>query len=394
MAESRESPARGVGVARVVCRTLACLLSVLVFGGTFLGWAQVNQLISGLPTANVIDPGAVVGPAAEQNILLVGLDARTDAQGNPLPQSILDQLNAGGSPARGDRTDTMIVVHIPAGGADAVAFSIPRDSYVQLAGGYGMHKINSAYGYAQVFAMDRLRAQGVGGARRNVEAAQAGAKNAIQTVEQLTGLTINHFAAVNLVGFYDISKAVGGVAVCLVAPVDDPLSGARFAAGPQTISGAQALAFVRQRHGLPGGDLDRIRRQQAFLASLARTVLSAGTLADPEKLNKLIAAVTKNVTIDQGWDVFSFARHLQNMSAGKIEFHTIPVVDTGYQTPDGSAVEVDPAAVRAYIAETISPVPPAPSAARPSGQTAAPTASPQPVQPPPIDAASGVPCVR
>ncbi|WP_285487591.1 LCP family protein [Amycolatopsis taiwanensis] len=340
-------------MSRVVRRVAVGMVSLLVFGVTFLGWAQLHRLISGLSIADVIDPGAAAGTADEQNILLVGLDTRTDAQGNPLPQSILDQLHAGGSGDGGDNTDTMILIHVPAGGGNVVAFSIPRDSYVRLAGGYGMHKINSAYTYAQVAAADSLRARGVGGAQLNVEAAQAGAKNAIQTVQQFTGLTINHFASVNLVGFYDISQAVGGVPVCLNAPVDDSYSGARFPAGPQTVSGAQALAFVRQRHGLPDGDLDRIRRQQAFMASMARTVLSAGTLANPAKLNQLVDALKRSVTIDQGWDVLSFAEQLRNLSAGKIQFQTIPVINVDYQTSDGSAVEVDPAAVKTFIARAI-----------------------------------------
>ncbi|HET6505012.1 MAG TPA: LCP family protein [Amycolatopsis sp.] len=339
-------------MSRLVGKAAVALVSLLVFGGTCLGWSQLHQL-NGLSTADVIDPGASVGPADEQNILLVGIDTRTDAQGNPLPQSILDQLHAGSSGDGGDNTDTMIVIHIPQGGTGATAFSIPRDSYVQLAGGYGMHKINSAYTYAEVAALSKLRAQGVDGASLNVQAAQAGAKNAIQTVENFTGLTINHFASVNLVGFYDISQAIGGVPVCLNEAVHDSYSGANFPAGPQVISGTQALEFVRQRHGLPNGDLDRIKRQQAFMASMAHTVLSAGVLTSPSKLSALIDAVKKTVTIDAQWDVLSFAQQMQNMSAGKIQFETIPVVNPDYTTPDGSSVEVSPSQVKAFIANAI-----------------------------------------
>jgi LCP family protein required for cell wall assembly len=260
-------------------------LSVLVVAGAGVAWSQIRGFQDGLTTADVIDPGVAASssPAEEQNILLVGLDTRTDAQGVPLPQDVLDQLHAGSGDDGGDNTDTMIAIHIPAGGGGATAFSIPRDSYVQLAGGYGKHKINSAYTYAQVAAANRLRAQGVTGAQLNVQAAQAGAKNAVQTVQQFTGLTFSHFASVNLVGFYDISQAIGGVPVCLKAAVHDSYSGANFPAGPQTVSGAQALAFVRQRHGLPGGDLDRIKRQQVFMASLAKSVLSSGTLTNTDR---------------------------------------------------------------------------------------------------------------
>ncbi|HVW40619.1 MAG TPA: LCP family protein [Amycolatopsis sp.] len=334
--------------ARIVGRTTIALVSLLVLGGTGLGWAQEQGLVNGLSRADVLDPGAST-TTGEQNILVVGLDTRTDAQGNPLPRDILDALHAGASDDGGDNTDTMVVIHIPAGGGDAVAFSIPRDSYVQLAGGYGKHKINSAYTYAQVAEENTLRSHGVSGPQLNVRAAQAGARNAVQTVEQLTGLTINHFASVNLVGFYDISEAVGGIPVCLKAAVRDPYSGANFPAGAQTISGAQALAFVRQRHGLPDGDLDRIRRQQAFMASMAHTVLSAGTLTNPGKLSALVGAVHKSVTLDQDWDILSFAQQLRNLGAGAIRFQTIPVGTLDLQTSDGDAVQVDPAQVRSFI---------------------------------------------
>jgi LCP family protein required for cell wall assembly len=332
------------------------VLSVLVVTGAGVAWSQVRSLQDGLTTADVIDPGAAssAGPAEEQNILLVGQDTRTDAQGVPLPQAILDQLHAGSGDDGGDNTDTMIAIHIPAGGGGATAFSIPRDSYVQLAGGYGKHKINSAYTYAQVAAAGKLRAQGVSGPALNVQAAQAGAKNAIQTVEQFTGLTFSHFASVNLVGFYDISQAIGGVPVCLNAAVHDSYSGANFPAGPQTVSGAQALAFVRQRHGLPGGDLDRIKRQQVFMASLAKSVLSSGTLTSPAKLGSLIDAVKKTVTLDQNWDVLGFAQQMQSMSSGKIAFQTIPVLNVALRTPgDGEAVQVDPSQVQAAIKAAI-----------------------------------------
>ncbi|MDN5918294.1 MAG: LCP family protein, partial [Pseudonocardia sp.] len=244
-------------------------LALLVLLGA--AWFYTQQLNGRLTRADVISgPGL----SSDQNILVVGVDSRTDAQGDPLPQQVLDQLHAGGSDDGGDNTDTMIVVHIPAGGGEATGFSIPRDSYVAIPG-YGTHKINSAYTYGHNAARDALRSRGVSGPALAVQSAAAGGRTAIATVEQLTGLTITHYAAINLAGFFGISQAVGGVPVCLVAPVDDSYSGAHFPAGPQTVQGAAALAFVRQRHGLPDGDLDRVRRQQEFIASMAHTVLSA-----------------------------------------------------------------------------------------------------------------------
>jgi LCP family protein required for cell wall assembly len=375
---NRTTAARGGGsggrnVMRTV-RTLLALVSVLVLGLTWYGWSTVTKLTSGLTTADVIDPAAktISGP---QNILLVGIDTRTDAQGNPLPQDVLNQLHAGGSSDGGDTTDTMIVIHIPSGGGRAIAFSIPRDSYVDIAGGYGKHKINSAYTYGSGTAGRQLRAQGVTGASLARQEAQAGARTAINTVEQFTGLQINHFASVNLVGFYDISQAIGGVQVCLKAPVHDSKSGANFPAGVQSLQGAQALAFVRQRYGLPNSDLDRIKRQQVFMASMAHQVLSAGVLTDKTKLDNLISAIQKSITLDQGWDVLSFAQQLQGMSAGQIEFQTIPIVNITYHTPsDGDAVQVDPTQVQQFVQGQVANAdnPPQSTAAAPTTKAAPP----------------------
>lgn len=335
-----------VGTARVA----VAMLSLVVFATTWYGWAQVHHLTTGLTTADVIDPAAQA-PTGEQNILLVGLDTRTDAQGNPLSPDVLAQLHAGGGNEGGDTTDTMIVIHIPAGGGQAVAISIPRDSYVQLADGFGQHKINTAYTYGKVTAQKHLSAQGV---TAETASDQAGAKTAIQTVQQFTGLTINHYAAVNLAGFYFISQAVGGVPVCLKAPVHDSHSGASFPAGPQTVSGSQALAFVRQRYGLPNGDLDRIKRQQAFMASMAKTVLSSGTLTDSTKLRDLITAIKKTAVLDTSFDIINFAQQLQGISAGDIHFVTIPIASITLRTPeDGDAVQVDPQQVQAFIQQQI-----------------------------------------
>ena len=351
--QARPAAVRRPNPALRTFQVMLVVVSMVVFGGTWYAWSKLTDL-TGLTTANVISPGKSTSPLAEQNILMVGLDTRTDAQGNPLPQDILNQLHAGGADDGGDTTDTMLVIHIPAGGGAASAISIPRDSYVQLANDYGKHKINSAYSRAKNDAYSTLSKQGLSGADLETKSAEAAAKESIQTVEQFTGLSITHYAAVNLAGFYYISQAVGGVPVCLVAPVKDSFSGANFPAGQQNIEGASALAFVRQRHGLPNGDLDRIKRQQAFMSSMAKTVLSAGTLASPGKLNDLIAAVKKAVVIDQGWDVLQFAEQLQGMSTGNIKFQTIPIVSITLQTPnDGDAVQVDPAQVQEFVQQTI-----------------------------------------
>ena len=360
---------------RVGGRVAIGVVSTLVLAATGYAWSQLSRLDSGMVTADVIAPSSRIDdedtPAGEplkvaQNILLVGIDARTDSYGNPLPQNVLDELHAGSGQDGGDTTDTMIVVHIPAGGAAATAISIPRDSYVDIADGFGKHKINSAYSRAKNAALPGLRAQGLTGAQLEVAANEAGARTAIRTVEQFTGLAINHYAAINLAGFDALSRAIGGVQVCLKAPVHDSYSGADFPAGTQTLSGPQALAFVRQRHGLQNGDLDRIARQQAFLAGMAKNVLSAGTFTDPSKLNALVSAVQGAVVLDKGWDVLSFAQKLRGMTSGAIGFVTIPVLSLSLQTPsDGDAVKVDPAQVKQFVRTAISS-----PAVRASGETA------------------------
>lgn len=330
------------------------LVSVLIFGVSAFAWATIAKFNSSLTTADVI--GAAGGgekPAdGAVDILLVGMDSRTDAQGHKLPENLLNKLHAGADDGE-INTDTLILVHIPNNGQAATAMSIPRDSYVDIPG-YGKHKINSAFGYAKNDEMNKLRAQGLKDqADIEVRSNQAGAKETIATVEKLTGSTIDHYAEVNLVGFYDISNAIGGVPVCLKQAVDDTqYSGARFKKGEQEVQGANALAFVRQRHNIPGGstDLQRNRRQQAFLAGMAKKVLSAGTLTSPDALNSLIDSVKKAVVIDQGWDITGFAQQMQGLTGGNLKFATIPIQSLDLQTPnDGSAVEINPQQVAEFI---------------------------------------------
>jgi LCP family protein required for cell wall assembly len=330
--------------AVVAGRTIVAVASIAVIGLSGYAWGLLNQAQSHLTTDNVIvhhTPPAAEATVQHQdgqdtNFLLVGIDSRTDVHGNPLPPDVLASLHAGPDDGYLD-TDTLIVVHVPGNGGKASAISIPRDSYVDIAGGYGKHKINSAY---------QIGMNNNGGSRTE------GRKTLIQTVESFTGVTIDHYAEINLYGFDLISQALNGVPVCLNHAVDDSeYSGAVFSAGPQTLTGVQALQFVRQRHGLENGDIDRERRQQAFLASAVHQLLSVGTLTSPGKLNAIIAAVQNSVVLDQDWDLLQFAQQVQGISGGDITFDTIPIVNITYWTPaDGDAVEVDPSQVKEFVA--------------------------------------------
>ena len=328
-------------------RVAVAVVSALVLMVTGYGWTAYRELGARLVTSDVLTRDRSSDGVTD--ILLVGLDSRTDAAGNPLPRELFDALDVG--PDQGTlNTDTLILVRIPdEAGLPTTAVSIPRDSYVAIPG-FGTHKINSAYARAAAAARTRLAAQGVTGPALEQQASQAARRTLVTTVEQLTGVSVDHYAEVNLAGFADITKAVGGVPVCLNAPVRDSYSGADFPAGPQTLQGPASLAFVRQRHGLPRGDLDRVVRQQAFLASLAHEVLSTGTLADPAQVSGLIAAVSRYVVVDPGWDLLAFAAQARGLTAGAISFRTIPTGRPNLPTPDdGVAVQIDPRAVRDFV---------------------------------------------
>ncbi|TDV53632.1 LCP family protein [Actinophytocola oryzae] len=337
-------------------RAFVTLLSVAVVAAVGFGWYTYRTAADNVVRDDVIPaapeqaPSARDLPRTSQTILLVGLDSRTDNQGNPLPREVLDALNAGDATGV-QNTDTMMVVHIPADPEKkAFAVSLPRDSYVDIAGGFGEHKLNSAYVRGKNEEASRLQGSGLDAAAIDRESSTAGRKNLIATVQNLTGLTIDHYAEINLYGFSELTKAVGGVPVCLNEPVHDTYSGANFPAGEQVLQGVDALRFVRQRHGLPNGDLDRVRRQQAFMAGLTNQLFSSGTLTSPSRISSLVDALTKSVVLDQNWDLMSFATQVATLTGDDIQFSTIPTGTINLSTPyDGSAVEVDPDQVRAYF---------------------------------------------
>ena len=198
----------------------------------------------------------------------------------------------------------MILVHVSADDK-VVAFSIPRDDWVPFTGvpGYNHIKIKEAYGLTKQYVEQKLINKGVSDQKeletKGREAARAATLNAVR---KLTGVPIDYFAEVNLAGFYDLAKSLGGVDVCLKHAVYDDYSGADFPAGPQTLDAAQALAFVRQRHGLDNGDLDRTHRQQAFLSSVMHQLQDAGTFTNLDKLKSLMAVARKDVVLSSGWD--------------------------------------------------------------------------------------------
>ncbi|MGN7797861.1 LCP family protein [Leifsonia sp. 22587] len=313
---------------RIVAWTAAALAVILVVVGGYAAYSYF-RFVGGVKHVDVISKPASDVDGEDQNILLVGDDHRPTGA----TQAELDQLSTtddGG----GTNTDTMMVLHIPANGKSATLISLPRDSWVDVPG-HGMNKLNAAFSL------------GGGGTDPT-----SGAKLLIQTVQNLTGLSIDHYVRVSLLGFYTIAQALGPVQVCLNNAVDDPYSGANFPAGVSTLDAKQALSFVRQRHGLPRGDLDRVVRQQYFLSVEAHKFLSAGTLLNPAKLTKVLDAVSGSLETDPGLNFLQLATQLQGLTGGKIQSATIPISGTPTITVDGddiSIVEVDTAAMPAFI---------------------------------------------
>ncbi|OLR90444.1 LCP family protein [Actinokineospora bangkokensis] len=393
-------PPRWSRVGGGLVKGLAAVVSTAVLAGTGYGWYTVGDLDAGTATTDVFaETEAEDAPPpldGAVDILLVGMDSRTDAFGNPLPKEVLAMLNGGR--ADGERnTDTMILVHIPVDGRRAVAFSFPRDSWVDVGEGFGKHKLNSAFVYAYNDARKTLQAQGVAEPELEKQATVIGRKNLISTVERLVGgsVTIDRYAEVNLASFYEVTKAIGGVEVCLNAPVDEPKSGARFPAGRQTISGAAALSFVRQRYDLPNGDLDRIVRQQVFLGALANKVLSADMLADPTQVRGLVQAVQKSVVLSSNWNLTTFAAQMQGLSSGNIEFRTIPTQGDA-KIGGADVIRVDPAQVAAFVKEQIEEFDDeatttggAPTGERPTPSTTTTTTAPRSPQEVTVDVRNG-----
>ncbi len=311
---------------------------------------------SAIPRSNVLK-GHKQSSGGDVNILLLGLDSRRDNNGNNLPRKLLDLLHVGSSSAVGGyNTNTMILIHIPANGSHAVAISIPRDDYVNVAG-WGMQKIKEAYGLAKYDSENALIKKGVPNPLREKESRDAGRAATISTITTLLGVPIDHFAEVNLVGFYDLATELGGVQVCLNHAVNDSkYSGAVFPAGLQTLNGVQALEFVRQRHGLPNGDLDRTHRQQAFITGVITKFRKQGLFGDLGKLQSLLSVAKKDVVIDSGWDVLGFLPQAKALTGGHITFHTLPI--EGYALRNGQDVNlIDIPTVRKFVHDLFYPTP-------------------------------------
>ncbi|WP_422695944.1 LCP family protein [Corynebacterium mastitidis] len=234
-------------------------------------------------------PEQQVAKTSGTNWLLVGSDSR---QG--LTEKDVERLGTGGDIGVG-RTDTVMLLHIPRGGK-ATLVSLPRDSYVSVPG-YGMDKLNAAFTYG-------------------------GPQLLTETVEQATGLRINHYAEIGMGGLANVVDSVGGVEVCPEEPIDDPLAQLSIQAGCQKVDGPTALGYVRTR-ATAGGDLDRVQRQREFFSGLLNQTTSAGTLLNPFRMIPLISDTASSFTVGSSDHVWNLARVALAMRSG-VETVTVP----------------------------------------------------------------------
>lgn len=210
-------------------------------------------------------------------------------------------------------TDTVMLLHSGAHGGSLV--SLPRDSYVPVPG-HGRGKLNEAY-------------------------ARGGPRLLTRTVEQATGLRVDHFAEVDFLGFVRVVDTLGGVRLCLPKPLRDARSGADFPAGCRRMDGARALAYVRARHGDPAGDLGRVKRQRQLIGAVADAALGAGVLFNPFRLVPVVDAALAAVRVDQGaglGELVGLGRAMKKIADGGGAATTVPVADPG--VPMGEAGEV------------------------------------------------------
>ncbi|MFC4592221.1 LCP family protein [Sphaerisporangium corydalis] len=301
-ADQDVTPAKPPKRKRSLVRRLL-IVTGLIFAMVFAaGFALVmerqitlNGNIERIPGAFPEEAGRPAKAAGDaQNWLLIGSDKRPGESGN-------------------QRADTIMIVHIPADRDRLTLIGIPRDSYVRIPG-RGNNKINAAYAFG-------------------------GPQLLIKTVENLTKVRVDHFAALDFQGFVTMTQVIGGVDVDVARKVYDPMSKITWPQGRVHLEGEKALLFVRQRYNLPGGDFDRIKRQQAFIGAMGHKIISRELLTDPFKLNGFLEALTRAVSVDSGVTLGTLrdlALELRDIRPDTVDSTTLPTLGTA--TVKGASV--------------------------------------------------------
>jgi LCP family protein required for cell wall assembly len=347
----RRTWGRTVRLLATAMSALVVLVSGLAWGATSWFETAVRQIAALDPTSTaIVDPAAQAG---DQNFLVVGSDTRVGAAPT---DDVGDSSNVPGA-----RSDTVMVVHLPATRVGMTVVSFPRDLEIDRPDCERWDSVSGAYTPQTIPEASRVKLN---------SAYQVGGPRCVtKVVQQLSGLAVNHFLAVDFSGFKDMVDAVGGVPVCLEKPMRDSILGTVVPkAGTSVLTGDQALNFVRARHvvGDPTSDYGRIHRQQLFLSALLRQSLSAGTLLDLGKLSGLVDAVSRstygeNIEADQ---LLSLGQSMSSLDAHRVTFTTVPT--TGVANERGNEVLRD-ADDRALFGAIIDdrPLPGQPGAAPP-----------------------------
>ncbi|MBV7296086.1 LCP family protein [Corynebacterium sp. TAE3-ERU12] len=279
----RKQRQRRRGCLRRPVTALLTVLLVLVGGLFIYGETKLNhtEVFAGLANRPSHSPSV--------NWLLVGSDSRAGLTAEQ------DAELSGGGAIEGQRTDTIMILHIPVIGKPTLV-SIPRDSYVNVPG-FGMQKINAAFAFG-------------------------GAPLLVETVEQSTGVRINHYAEIGFGGFANIVDAAGGIELCPPEPIDDPMAGINVPAGCKTYQGPEALGYVRSR-ATANGDLDRVERQREFMGALMSRLRSPSVLLNPLRMMPVTDAAASAVTVADGDHSWNLAWLMLRVAFG-MESETVP----------------------------------------------------------------------
>ncbi|WP_245707751.1 LCP family protein [Pseudonocardia oroxyli] len=292
---------------------VAVLALILVAAGAIYALTEsLGSRVTRLPDSFTGIPEETRPAATEATtFLLVGTDSRADG-----PTTGTDAVASGGS----QRSDVIMLARVAPDGTTASVTSIPRDSWVDIPG-RGPNKINAAYAFG-------------------------GAPLLIQTVEAVSGVRVDHFGVIDFAGFQEMVDSVGGIDVRVAAATSN--AGVAFHEGLNHLDGAEALAYVRQRYDLPGGDLDRARRQQNALKAL---LTKAGdSLSDPVGLYKLVDTTSRTVSVDDtlsNGGLRDLALQWRNLRPAGVTFTSAPVAGLGSEGPQ-SVVYLDEAAGVAF----------------------------------------------
>ena len=289
------------------------LLVIIVWlvGVPAYAWSQVERV-------DAAPDGQRPGNQPGQTFLLVGSDSREGL-------SKAEQKRLGTGNAAGQRTDTIMIVYSPPGGKPAL-ISIPRDSYLPIPE-HGSNKINAAYAFG-------------------------GPELLTQTVEQNTGLRVDGYLEIGFGGFVNIIDALGGIEMCLPKAIKDRDAHIDLPKGCQTLSGVNALGYVRMRKADPRGDLGRVERQREMLAAIAKKAASPASVINPVRYWRLCNAATQAIKIGEDTSllqVITLGLAMRQISGGDGLTLTVPVSNPDASTPVGSAVLWDESEARAMF---------------------------------------------